>query len=340
MVAIILVKASNAQISKSLPAGLVAVVTGGTSGIGEAIVKELVKHAVRPKIYIVGRSQEAADGIIAHCQSVNPDGEYLFMQKSFDLLKNVAELVEEIKSKEKNINILVHSAGSPDLTKTITPEGLHRMTVVQLYARLLLTNGLLPLLRAAAATPSLARVVSVAAGSHESAIDTSDWQGINLSALSRRGHSASLATLSWQHLASQAPDVGFVNAYPGLVMTGALNVVTGVQGFLIRTVAYWFQRWLAVPIEESGARHLFLATSAAYKAKTGAENGVPVVEGLNVHAGVDDEEGSGVYSVSWDGEGPGEKAVALLRQYNEDGTAKKAWSYFSGEVERVLGQPI
>jgi hypothetical protein len=214
------------------------------------------------------------------------------------------------------------------------------MYAVQVYSRLLLTHGLLPLLRGAAATPSLARVVSVASGSLESSIDTSDWQGINLSSLSMRGQGASLATLGWQHLATQAPDVAFVNAYPGLVMTNALNVITGIKGFLIRTLAYWFQRWLAVPIEDSGARHVFVATSAAYKAKIGAENGVPVVEGLKVHAGIDDEEGSGVYSLNWDGEGPGEKVVALLRQYNEDGTAEKAWSYFSGEVERILGQPI
>jgi NADP-dependent 3-hydroxy acid dehydrogenase YdfG len=118
MVAINLVHASNEQIAESLPAGLVVVVTGGTNGIGEATIKELVKYAVRPKIYIVGRSQKAADRIIAHCHSVNPDGKYLFIQKSFGLLKSIAELVEEIKSKEERVNILIHSAGSPDLTKT------------------------------------------------------------------------------------------------------------------------------------------------------------------------------------------------------------------------------
>lgn len=183
-------------------------------------------------------------------------------------------------------------------------------------------------------------MVSIATGSCEGPIDTSDWQALKLSTLTGRGHSASLATLGWQHLARQAPDVAFINEYPSFVLTGALNVMTGVQGFLIRTVAYWFQRWLTVPLEESAARHLFLATSAAYKAKTGVENGVPLVGSLDVHAGADGVEGSGVYSLNWDGEGPGEKAVALLQSYNADGTAEKAWSYFSGEVERVLGKPI
>jgi hypothetical protein len=217
---------------------------------------------------------------------------------------------------------------------------MHRMFAVQLYGRLLLTHGLLPSLRAAAATPSLARVVSIATGSCEGTIDTSDWQALKLPVMKARGHSASLATLGWQHLASEAPDVAFINEYPSLVMTGALDNMAGVTGILIRAVAYWFQRWLAVPLEESGQRHVFLATSAAYKAKTGAENGVPLVTGLFVHTGADGVEGSGAYSLNWDGEGPGEKVVALLRRYDEDGTADKAWSFFSGEVERVLGQAI
>jgi len=120
MVALDIVNASNAQIPESLPAGLVVVVTGGTNGIGEATLKQLTKLLVRPKVYIVGRSQEAGERIISECKSINSDGEYIFIQKSFDLLKNTAEAIEEIKSKEKKVNILILSAGSPDLSKTGT----------------------------------------------------------------------------------------------------------------------------------------------------------------------------------------------------------------------------
>jgi hypothetical protein len=221
---------------------------------------------------------------------------------------------------------------------TVTSEGLHRIYAVGLYARLLITLRLLPLLRAGA--PELARVVSIAAGSKEGSIDTEDWQALKASLWTLTGHGASLATLAFQHLAKEAPEVTFINTFPGLVMTGALKVMTGTQGYLVRTVAYLVQRWLAVPLEESGARHVFLATSSTYKPKTGSGDGVPLVEGLPVHAGVDDEIGSGVYSVNWDGEGPGAKVVRLLRQYNDDGTAEKAWTYFTCEIERVLSEPV
>jgi hypothetical protein len=109
-------------------------------------------------------------------------------------------------------------------------------------------------------------------------------------------------------------------------------------GMFVRTVAWLLQRWVAVTLEESGKRQVFFSTSSAYKAKTG-ENGVPLVEGLKVHTGLDGEEGSGVYSIHWDGEGPGPKAMKFIKGYNEDGMAEKAWAYVTGELERILGEP-
>jgi short-subunit dehydrogenase len=118
MVALDIVRASNAAIPTALPPGLVAVFIGATNGIGEETVKQFAKLAVRPKVYIVGRSQPAAENIIAECRASNPDGEYIFIQKSLDLLKNSVEVIDEIKSREKKINILFLSAGGPDMSRT------------------------------------------------------------------------------------------------------------------------------------------------------------------------------------------------------------------------------
>jgi NADP-dependent 3-hydroxy acid dehydrogenase YdfG len=117
MVALDVVNASNAQIPTSLPPGLVVVITGGTSGIGESTLKQFAALLVRPKFYVVGRSQEAADRIFAECRILNPEAEYIFIQKSLDLIKNAAEAIEEITSKETKINILLLCAGGPDFSK-------------------------------------------------------------------------------------------------------------------------------------------------------------------------------------------------------------------------------
>jgi hypothetical protein len=213
------------------------------------------------------------------------------------------------------------------------------MQATNLFARVLLTKRLIPLLRAAASTDSLARVVGVASGTHEGPVDPEDWACMNMSTLQLRGAGATMTSVALLNLAKEAPEVTFINEYPGLVMTGALNVITGVLGVLVRTVAYLFQRWLAVPIEESGERHVFIATSGAYKPKSGNATGLPVVEGLEIHSGTDGQAGSGVYSISWDGEGPSEKVVQLLKRYSEDGMSEKVWTHITGELERILGEP-
>lgn len=114
MVGLGLVRASNANLPDFLPEDLVAVFTGGTSGIAEATLKLLAEKAIRPRIYIVGRDFEAAAGIIAECRTINPGGDYLFIRKNLLLMKEVEEMCEEIKKKETHINILCLAAGAPD----------------------------------------------------------------------------------------------------------------------------------------------------------------------------------------------------------------------------------
>lgn len=104
--------ASNARISSKLPARIVAVFVGATSGIGEFSVKSFAKNVLQPRIYIVGRSQESADRIIAECKTLNPQGEYFFLKTDSSLIKNVDDVCREIKSKEKSINVLFNSMGT------------------------------------------------------------------------------------------------------------------------------------------------------------------------------------------------------------------------------------
>lgn len=110
------VKASNALISDKLPPGLVAVFTGATSGIGEYTLLAFAKHAVKPRVYFVGRSREAADRIVSECKAVNPDGEFIFLQADASLIKNIDRVCDEIKAKEEKIDLLVMSQGTLSLT--------------------------------------------------------------------------------------------------------------------------------------------------------------------------------------------------------------------------------
>lgn len=117
MVTLSQVQSSNSLISSTLPPHLVAVFVGATSGIGEATLKEFAKRSRRPRAYFVGRSQDAGDRIVAECKALNAEGEYIFVKADVSLIRVVDEVCEEIKAKEKTINILFLSAGLPSMDR-------------------------------------------------------------------------------------------------------------------------------------------------------------------------------------------------------------------------------
>lgn len=110
MVSLPEIESSNSLISSALP-GLVALFVGATSGIGEITLKKFAKHSHQPRAYFVGRSQDAADRIIAECKTLNSAGEYIFIKADVSLIRIVDEVCKEITGKEKYLNILFLSAG-------------------------------------------------------------------------------------------------------------------------------------------------------------------------------------------------------------------------------------
>lgn len=110
------VRFSNQQVATALPFGLVAVYVGATNGIGELAMKGLVKYSVRPRVYFVGRSQEAADRITSELKGLNPTGQYTFIKGDVSLLNGVDEVCRQIMAKETTINVLVLSQGSMEFS--------------------------------------------------------------------------------------------------------------------------------------------------------------------------------------------------------------------------------
>jgi NADP-dependent 3-hydroxy acid dehydrogenase YdfG len=121
MVSLSVVQSSNSLISSALPPGLVAVFVGATSGIGETTLKQFAKHSRKPRAYFIGRSQDAGHRIVAECRVLNPAGEYIFIKADVSLIRVVDEVCEEIKAKEKALNILFLSAGVPSMDRS----GMH-----------------------------------------------------------------------------------------------------------------------------------------------------------------------------------------------------------------------
>lgn len=112
MVALETICASNQKIASTLPSDLVAVFVGATNGVGEATVRQFAKWAASPRVYLIGRSQEAGTRIVKECKTLNPQGKYTFISKDTSLIRNVDEICNEIKQNEKSVNLLFLTIGT------------------------------------------------------------------------------------------------------------------------------------------------------------------------------------------------------------------------------------
>jgi hypothetical protein len=213
------------------------------------------------------------------------------------------------------------------------------MTATAYYARIRFIVNLLPHLKHAT---SLRRVVSVLAGGHEGPIDTSDFQGKNMSVLKLRGHVVSMTDMALETLAEQAPEVTFINDYPGTVKTGIGRDPNAFLTWLMTIVLLIIGPLIYIPIRESGERHLFFATSAKYPPRAAVDEaaGVPFVGEIVVAEGTDGGIGSGVYSIHWDGEHTGPKVVGLLSGMREQKMAQKVWQHTVTEFKRITGSDV
>lgn len=95
--------------------GKVAVVTGGTRGIGYAIVKKYLENGA--KVMLFGSRKETVDKALASLRAENADWEVEGAYPNLSDAEAVAEAINAAKEKFGRIDILVNNAGVSDSTK-------------------------------------------------------------------------------------------------------------------------------------------------------------------------------------------------------------------------------
>lgn len=106
------IRASNAKIATTFPSGLVAVFVGATNGVGEATIRQFARYVPKPRVYLIGRSQEAGNRITKECKELNPEGEFIFISKDTSLIRNVDKICDDLKRRETTINLLFLTIGT------------------------------------------------------------------------------------------------------------------------------------------------------------------------------------------------------------------------------------
>ena len=213
-----------------------------------------------------------------------------------------------------------------------TSEGLDRKLTTNYYSRIRFAQQLLPLLQTA--SPKLARVVSVLAPGEETPLDLSNLDlKTDFSIPKAAGHAITMTSLIFEEMAQKTPSISFVHVYPGFVKTGFAKdqpaAIRAASEFAATLLSWW-----TIGIEESGQRHLYVATSAAYPPKAGEKGGVEVSRG-GVAKGSAGVVGSGAYLIGSDNEVRANEKV--LRQLRSEGAGEKIWAHTMKTFENVRG---
>ena len=140
--------------------GKVALVTGGSRGIGEMIAAGFLAQGA--KVYISARKADACHATAARLAETY-GGECIAIPADLSHLDGVESLAKALSEREPQLDILINNAGASWGTPLDEfPElGWDKVMDTNVKAVFFLTQKLMPLLRAAAAGASPARVVNI-----------------------------------------------------------------------------------------------------------------------------------------------------------------------------------
>jgi NAD(P)-dependent dehydrogenase (short-subunit alcohol dehydrogenase family) len=138
--------------------GKVAVVTGGSRGLGEMIARAYVENGV--KVYITARRAEACEQL---ARELSQTGECIAIPADLSRMEEIDRFASEIEKREKRLDILVNNAGASWGAKfhEFPENGWDKVMDLNVKSVFFLTQRLLNLLEAAGSAESYARVINI-----------------------------------------------------------------------------------------------------------------------------------------------------------------------------------
>jgi NAD(P)-dependent dehydrogenase (short-subunit alcohol dehydrogenase family) len=235
--------------------GKTAVVTGGTSGLGEAAAVALGRAGWR--VLVVGRDAERGAKVAAQAGNGSE-----FLAADLFSLDDVRRLVGELARRAPRLDLLVNNAGGVFNAGAPTVDGLERTFALNVAAPFVLTNGLLEPLAAARG-----RVVNVVTGiMHGFKASLEQLAGPKATGGMMayvRNKLALLALTQEQQRRLGERGVTFVALHPGVIPTTRFgHTMTGFNPFT--TIGPFFAKLFRIGVTEdvAAARYLEVGTGA------------------------------------------------------------------------------
>jgi NAD(P)-dependent dehydrogenase (short-subunit alcohol dehydrogenase family) len=138
--------------------GKIAIVTGGSRGIGKMIAAGFVANGV--KTYITARKAEACQ---ATAEELSATGSCTAIPADLSTKEGRGSFVSEIKSREEKIDVLVNNAGAAwgAAFEEYPDEGYDKVMDINVKAVFTLTRDLMPLLTKDASSEDPSRVINI-----------------------------------------------------------------------------------------------------------------------------------------------------------------------------------
>jgi len=240
-------------------AGKVVIVTGASAGIGRATAAGLA--AMGAHVVMPCRDAPKCEAAMARIRNAVPNASLEMMRLDLASLGDVRRFVDEFMAAHRRLDVLVNNAAVVKGRREVTVEGLEVTFAVNVLSPFLLTNLLLPMLRASA--PS--RIIFLTSALHRRAhLDLADLQVERgwgtYKAYDRSKLADILLTVA---LAERLRGTGVTAnaAHPGLIDSDLGREMSWAQ----RAV----KRWISKPATVGARTSIFLASSPEVEGVSG-----------------------------------------------------------------------
>ncbi|ASK89466.1 1,6-dihydroxycyclohexa-2,4-diene-1-carboxylate dehydrogenase [Sphingorhabdus sp. SMR4y] len=139
--------------------GKVAVVTGGSSGIGAMMAQGLIENGA--KVYITARKEER---LMAKAAELSALGECIAIPADLSRVEGIEALVAAVSEREEKIDILINNAGAnwSAPIEDFPESGWDKVMDINIKSIFFATQKFLPLLKASGTADEPARVINIA----------------------------------------------------------------------------------------------------------------------------------------------------------------------------------
>jgi|APTNR8051073442_1049403.scaffolds.fasta_scaffold02709_8 NAD(P)-dependent dehydrogenase (short-subunit alcohol dehydrogenase family) len=240
----------------------IALVTGGTAGIGEVTARRLAGHGLA--VVIVGREPGRGEAAVERISRAAGAGQVSFLAADLSDQRDICRLSQRIGEVCPRLDVLVNNAGGLFGRRRFSPQGIEMTFALNHLGYFLLTRLLLPLLEQS----SRGRIVNVASEAHRSVrLDFDNLQGerrYNRWLAYKRSKLANLL-FTYELARRLEGHTVTVNAvHPGFVATDI-----GVRNRFVPSVIWRLASLAAISPEQGADTSDFLATSDEVAGVTG-----------------------------------------------------------------------